>query len=116
MKVRDLIEHWEEHSAEPLAVRRYQVRLPIQDAARLAALAELYPRRNLEDLLTDLLNAALDEIEETLPYVQGTRIISEDDQGDPIYEDAGPAARFRTLTAKHARELAVEAARDSVVE
>ncbi len=110
MRVRDLIEHWEETAAEPLTVREYRVRLPVEDAARVAALAEIYPRRGIEDILTELLTASLDEIEEALPYVQGTRIISEDDQGDPIYEDAGPAARFRDLTRRFARELSSEAA------
>ena len=111
MKVRDLIRYWEEHGAEPLAAREYRVRLPILDAARVAALSEIYPRRQIDDLLSELVSAALDEIEEALPYIQGTRIISEDDQGDPIYEDAGPATRFRALAARYTEELSAEAAR-----
>jgi hypothetical protein len=105
MKVRDLIEHWEQNAAEPLTAEEYRLRLPVQDAARLRALAEMYPRRGVGDLLTDLLHAALNEVEAALPYEQGTRVIAEDDQGDPIYEDAGPAARFRQLAGRFQEEM-----------
>ncbi len=105
MKVRDLIAHWDQSAGEPLTVEEYRLRLPVADAARLRALAEMYPRRSAADILTDLLHAALDEVEASLPYEQGTRVISEDEQGDPIYEDAGPAARFRQLTGRFEEEL-----------
>jgi len=108
MKVKDLIRRWEESGSEVLTEREYAVRLPVRDAARLAALTEIYPSRTFEQLVTELLGAALDEIEEALPYVQGARVISVDDQGDPIYEDAGPSARFRDLAEKHVRDLAGE--------
>ncbi len=110
MRVRDLIERWEESSAEPLTVQRYCIHLPVQDAARVEALAALYSRRDLDDILRDLVSAALDEIEEAFPYRQGSQVISEDDRGDPIYEDAGPAARFRELAEGFARDLQAQAA------
>ena len=109
MKFRELIEQWEEQASEVLSAREYRFRLPLADAARVAALADLYPRRDIEGILTDLVGAALDEVERAFPYVQGARVIAEDDQGDPIYEDAGPAARFRELTREHAAALAREA-------
>lgn len=109
MKVRDLIDRWEEASAEPLTARRYCIQLPVQDAARVEALAELYPSPTLDDILRDLVGAALDEIEAAFPYRQGPRVIAEDDRGDPIYEDAGPAARFRELAAGFAEELEAQA-------
>ncbi|MDX1513100.1 MAG: type 1 pili tip component [Gammaproteobacteria bacterium] len=112
MKVRDLIARWEEASAEPLTARRYCIRLPVQDAARVEALAELYPSRTLDDILRDLVGAALDEVEEAFPYRQGPKVISEDDRGDPIYEDAGPAVRFRELAAGFARDLEAQASSD----
>ncbi len=110
MKVRDLIDHWEQSAAEPLTAEEFHLRLPVQDAARLRALAEMYPRRGVSDLLTDLLHAALNEVEASLPYEQGTQVIAEDDQGDPIYEDAGPAARFRQLAGRFQEEM-LEASR-----
>jgi hypothetical protein len=77
----------------------------VQDAARVEALAELYPSRSLDDILRDLVGAALDEVEAAFPYRKGSRVIAEDDRGDPIYEDAGPTARFRELAAGFAEEL-----------
>lgn len=105
MKVRDLIKHWDESAGVPLSVETYTMRLPLHDAARVRALAEMYPRRALPDIITDLLHAALDDVEASLPYQQGTRVIAEDDQGDPIYEDTGPAARFRQLSSRYAEAL-----------
>ena len=42
-----------------------------------------------------LLRAGLDEIEAAMPYERGPKVISRDDQGDPVYEDVGltPALR-----------------------
>ena len=110
MRVRELIEHWERATADTLTAERYEVRLPVRDAARIKALAEMYPRHDVGDIITDLLSAALEELEECLPYTEGGRVIAEDDQGDPIYEDVGPTARFRDLTRKHARALRGESA------
>jgi hypothetical protein len=47
------------------------------------------------DIITDLISAGLDELESKMPYVEGDRVIEEDEFGDPIYEDAGPSA-FRS--------------------
>ena len=105
MKFKDLIRQWEEQAADPLTVSEYQIRLPIGDAARVAALAEIYPRRPVDDILRELISAALDEVEAAFPYEPGTRISTEDDQGDPIYEDAGPAPRYRALCDQFADRL-----------
>jgi hypothetical protein len=77
------------------------VQLSIKDAARLNALAELYPRRNIEELITDLLSASLDELESVMPYRQGSKVVATDEQGDPLYEDVGPTPRYLALTEKH---------------
>lgn len=108
MRIKDLINEWEQRAAAPRTEEAYAVRLPLHDAARLRALAEMYPGREPADLITDLLAAALDELEAALPYVQGKRVIAEDDYSDPIYEDAGPTPRFVALTRKHERLLAAE--------
>jgi hypothetical protein len=105
MKFSDLVQHWESASSGALTASEYHVRLPLRDAARIAALAEMYPIRSETEIISELLNAALDELEQAMHYVPGSRVIAEDDQGDPIYEDVGPTPRFMTLTEKYLRQL-----------
>jgi len=105
MRVKDLIDEWERSASEPLTSETYSLKLTVRDAARVRALAEMYPRRAQEELLRDLLTAALDEVEEAMPYEQGSTVIAEDDQGDPIFEDAGPAARLRRLSEGYAAAM-----------
>jgi hypothetical protein len=113
MRIRDLPEHWEQAADTRLTEHEYRVRLTVHDAARIGALAEMYPGRSVEDIITDLLAAALADLEGSLPYVQGPRIIAEDERGDPIYEDIGPTPRYVELTRKHAKRLARGAEKES---
>jgi len=108
MKIPNLMRYWEACAGGVPTVSEYRMRLPLHDAARVAALAEMYPMRSEAEILTELLSAALDELEQAMPYVSGSRVIAEDDRGDPIYEDAGPTPRFIALTEKHLRRLAAE--------
>ena len=105
MKVKDLLEHWESTAAERRTAETYAVRLPLAEAAQLHALAALYPGRTQEQILTDLLSAALDELQAAFPYVQGQRVAAFDEQGDPIYEDAGITARFDSLTKEFLKRM-----------
>ena len=70
----------------------------------LHALAELFPGRSIEEIVTDLLHAALDEIAAAMPYEPGPKIISRDDHGDPVYEDIGLTPRFVELTRKFKKD------------
>ena len=106
MRIKELLREWDQKARSPRTVEEYAVRLPLRDAARIHALAEMYPGRRPEDIITDLLSAALDELEESLPYVPGTRVIAEDEFDDPIYEDTGPTPRLVLLTRKYERLLA----------
>lgn len=101
MTLRDLISIWEKVSNAPMTETEYAVRLNAKDAAKIAALAEMYPSRTQEQIITELLSAALNELEYTLPYVQGKNISSMDELGDPIYEDVGPTSKFAELTQKY---------------
>jgi len=105
MKIRDLLEAWERSAGERRTREFYSVRLPVHDAAKLAALAEMYPGRSEQDIITDLLSAALDEVEAAFPYVAGRRVVSEDEHGDPIHEDVGLTPRFQALTREHLQRL-----------
>ena len=108
MSFKELLQSWRESAAAPRTVRSYAVRLPLEDAAQLAALAEMFPGRSAEQLLTELLGSALKEIAAAMPYVAGQRVISTDEQGDPVYEDVGPTPRFMQLTREHRRALAAQ--------
>ena len=101
MKVSGLVHQWNQTASGKLTPNTYTVRLPVEDAAKLAALSEMYPKRTLEQLITDLLSAALSDLEGAMPYVKGSRVISEDEMGDPRYEDLGPTPKFQELTQKH---------------
>ena len=105
MSFKDLLQSWHENAAAPRAVAAYSVRLPIDEAAQLAALADMFPGRAPEQLITELLGAALQELAAAMPYVAGARVISTDEQGDPLYEDVGPTPRFMELTRSHRRRL-----------
>jgi hypothetical protein len=102
---RTLLDNWQQKAQPVLTPAEYQVRLPVDDAARIHALAELYPGHTREEIITGLLGVALRELEAAMPYVRGTRVISRDEQGDPIYEDAGPTPRFNELLRRHRRKL-----------
>lgn len=108
MSFKDLLASWRETAAQPRTATQYAVRLPLDDAARLAALAEMFPGRAPEQLITELLGAALQEIETSMPYIAGKKVISSDEQGDPIYEDVGLTPRFVDLTRKHRKRLEAE--------
>ena len=106
---KELLDSWRESAALPRAPKVYEVCLPIDDAARVAALAEMFPGRAPEQLITELLGVALQEIAAAMPYVAGQRVISTDEQGDPVYEDVGPTPRFIALARRHRQRLEASA-------
>ena len=108
MSFKELLDSWRDTAAEPRTATQYAVRLPLDDAARLQALAEMFPGRTPEQIITELLGAALQELGTEMPYVPGKKVISTDEQGDPVYEDAGPTPRFMELTRKNRKKLEAE--------
>jgi len=62
MKVTLLPMHWEGEKKPSEGSHDYNLRLPLEDAARIAALAELYPDRSESDILNDMIAAALDDL------------------------------------------------------
>ena len=105
MKVTELLDRWQCQAGARRAAREYGVHLPLHDAARVLALASMYPGRTETQIITELLSIALDEVEAALPYVQGAQVVAEDDQGDPIYADAGLMPRFLELTRRYTQVL-----------
>jgi len=101
MRVRELLSVWENSAQGDLTREHFSVRLPIEDAAKIQALAEMFPRRTAEEIITDLLSAALNEFESALPYVRGDQVVALDEEGDPLYEDVGPTPRYLQLIRKY---------------
>ena len=108
MKTRELVKRWEKDAKDKITVREFIVKLPLHDAARIMALAEMYPARTETQLITDLLGTALDELEEAFPYAKGDTVIAEDEYSDPIYEDVGLTPVFFEKTQKFLRQLESE--------
>lgn len=111
VKFKSLLDRWKKTATPPKTAREYAIRLNLDDAARLHALTELFPGQPLEDILADLLRASLDEIAAAMPYERGSKVISSDDHGDPVYEDVGLTPRFVELTRKYKKELQAAAAK-----
>ena len=105
MPFKNLLDTWSENRNAELADERYSVRLSLDDAARVEALAELFPGNPPEQIVTDLLGAALDAIEAAMPYEPGDQVIREDEFGDPIYEDAGLTPKFLALVKTRRKQL-----------
>lgn len=105
MKIRELAQHWEENAKGRLAKTEYAIHLDVESAARLAAIAEMYPKRSTEELLGELIGAALEELEASFPYIKGQHVIATDEEGDPLYEDVGPTPRFLTLSRRYLHDL-----------
>ncbi len=105
MKLSELTQHWQDAAGGKLTHHSYSIHLPLEDAAKLEALSEMYPRLSTENLITDILTAALADLESTLPYVKGDTVIALDEEGDPIYEDVGPTPQFLELSRKYLTAL-----------
>jgi len=105
MKIRDLVKEWEHSAKGTLGKSVYGIQLDVESDARLAALCEMFPRRRAEELLGELIGAALEELEASLPYVKGSKVVATDELGDPVYEDVGLTPRFLALARKHLEEL-----------
>lgn len=101
-RVKQLLNEWVLTSQTQPKVKSIMVKLSTQDYARVRALAELYTDRSEEQIISDLLSAVLDEVEEALPYIPGKVVVAEDEFGDPVYEDIGLTRKFEQLKKKYA--------------
>jgi len=105
VRFKELLDSWRDRAGAAQGAKSYALQLPLDDAAQLLALADMFPGRTVEQLISELLSVALKETAAAMPYVAGRRVISTDEQGDPIYEDVGPTPRFIELARQHRRAL-----------
>lgn len=105
MKIKDLVKYWDKYARGRLTRDGYFMALSDQHHQRLEKLSALYPMKSSQDLIRDLVSAALDELETSFPYVQGTKVVAYDEDGFEIYEDQGLTPRFVSLSQKHIQKL-----------
>ncbi|MCK1978098.1 hypothetical protein LNK15_13770, partial [Jeotgalicoccus huakuii] len=80
----------QQKSAGPRSPTGHVRHLDLESEARLAELIYMYPKRTAEELLGELVAAALEELDASFPYVQGRQVIATDEEGDPLDEAIGP--------------------------
>jgi len=105
MTLKSLLDAWAAAEAPARTSETYDIRLSVEDAAKIHALADLFPGIGHERIITDLLSAAVDQAEAAIPYEAGDKVIREDDFGDPVYEDIGMTPEFLALVKKYRKEL-----------
>lgn len=105
MSFKSILDAWAAEEAPTRTAETYHVHLTTDDAAKIHALAELFPGVDHERVITDLLSAAVEKLEASIPYVPGDKVIREDEFGDPVYEDTGMTPAFLELVKKYRKQL-----------
>lgn len=105
MTFNSLLDAWAAQQEPTRTSETYEIHLSTEDAARIHALADLFPGVTHERVITDLLAAALERVEAAIPYVPGDKVIREDEFGDPVYEDKGLTPEFLDLVKKYRKQL-----------
>lgn len=105
MSLKSLLDAWAAEQEPARTSETYAIHLATQDAAKVHALADLFPGVTHERVITDLLSAALKQVEAAIPYVPGDTVIREDEFGDPVYDDKGLTPRFLDLVKKYRKQL-----------
>lgn len=107
MNIRELVSTWQQQAQCEFADESYTVTLSLEDAAKIDALVEMFPRRAKEQILSELVTAALAELEQSFPYIPGTKVISRDELGEPVYEDVGPTPEYLAKSKAHLSRLKI---------
>ncbi|GAA5317505.1 MAG: hypothetical protein AseanaTS_27100 [Candidatus Pelagadaptatus aseana] len=106
MSIRELVKVWGQLPEREGTIKQLTVDLSVTDSAKLKALCDLFPQRREQDIVTDLLSVALDEVAAVFPYQAGTQVTGHDEEGNPLYEDVGMTARYLELTKKYQQQFA----------
>lgn len=103
--IKQLVKQWQANQRGTLADEALVVHLPQTTLAKVKALQEMYGHPNLELVIQELLNAAINDLETSFEYQAGENIISYDELGEAIYEDIGPTPVFLSLSKKHLAQV-----------
>lgn len=125
MKTQHLHDMWSAPDNGRLTSKQFSLRLPVHVAAKLAALAELYPQKTRTQFVADLLTSALDELEANLPLSLGSQVSEEDafherqiaehlnEKYDTSFYVTGARVRYRNLVNQHFKDLEKELGNDA---
>jgi len=100
-RVSKLLQEWSAQAADRVLQKELTIRPSKHDYARIQALSDLYRDCRKEQILSELISAMLDEVEEAMPYIPGQTVVAEDEFGDPLYEDLGLTRQFEKLVKKY---------------
>lgn len=95
---KSLLQEWHARCSQRDARTRCQLELIETDLLKLDALAATFGL-DRDEVATQLLHLAIQEVEEKMPYVPGTKVIRIE-EGDEIYEDLGPMPRYIAMQEK----------------
>jgi len=105
MSVKDMMSNWLRHNNSRLVKKQTSIRLPVHTAAKIEALCEMFPSKTKNEIVTDLLSAALDDVYESFEFVAGEEILIKDEEH---YLDIGDRKTFIDLVNKHFQTLEKE--------
>lgn len=109
MKASDLVTVWSAPDNSRLTAKQFSFRLPVQVAAKLAALEVLYPTRSRTQLVGDLLSTAITEVEKNLESHSGVTTGHKHPETDEeMFEMAGQTLQYHQLANKHYMALEKE--------
>lgn len=87
-----LLNEWENRARKVNGRKVETLSIYQGDGIKLEALARMY-QLSKDDVVATLIHEALNELEAKMPYVPGNKVIRIED-GEEIYEDAGPMPRY----------------------
>lgn len=108
MKLSDVVHKWQDQHTGSGPKKVIQLPLNLYDAAKIQALTEMFPGLTLDTILQDLISASLSEVASQFPYIAGSKIVSYDEDGNPIHEDIGMTPTFLRLSRHYLKELSAE--------
>ena len=120
MKTTHLHDLWDTPDNSRLITKQFSFRFPVHIGAKINALCEMYPQKNRTQIVADLLTAALDDLEKSLPQELGTPLDPEEQYNEQciaeqsgyifemLYDLGGPRGRFRNIANRHYIELEKE--------
>lgn len=87
-----LLHDWEKRARGIKGRQLESLAINKSDSIKLEALAHMYGLSK-DDVVSTLIHEALHELEAKMPYIPGSKVIRIED-GEEIYEDAGPMPRY----------------------